>query len=144
MMRYSNTMKRILIILLVLLFAALSVSAQLNEKRLNSAPQAFRAFFSEFRRAIEKRDKMQVAAVTRFPLRYGFDAGDEGTMSRAQFLKRFKEIFGNSPRDFMPEKNPKFSRGDAGEYVVSTESAEHLIFIKTKRTFKFISYLAEP
>ena len=77
--------------------------------------------------------------MTRFPFKYGFDAGDEGTMSRSQFLKRFKEIVGEPP-----EKNLLFSRGDDGSYVVSTEGAAHLIFMKIKGTFKFTAYIVEP
>ena len=132
-------MKRILIISIVLLVAALSVTAQVNEKRLSSSPQAFRTFFSGFKRAVARNDKTRIASMTRFPFEYGFDVGDEGTMSRAQFLKRFKEIFGEPP-----EKNPLFSRGDDGSYVVSTEGAAHLIFIKSKGTFKFTAYIVEP
>ena len=141
-------MKEILVAAIVALFAALSISAQIKgqprEKRLASSPQAFRTFFAEFKNAVVKSDKVAVAAMTRFPFSYGFDAGDEGKMSRAQFLKRFKEVFGDSPRKFLPEKNPVFSRGDAGSYVISTEDAAHLIFIKSGNTFKFAEYIVEP
>lgn len=136
-------MKRILIISIVILLAGLSASAQ-SEKRINSAPQAFRTFFAGFKSAIAKNDKTKVAAMTRFPFKYGFDAGDEGTMSRSQFIKRFAEVFGESPRNFLPEKNPLFGRGDAGSYVVSTQDAAHLMFVKSGNTFKFTAYMVEP
>ena len=107
-------------------------------KRLNSAPQAFRTFFAGFRSAIAKGDKARVADMTRFPLPYGFDAGDEGTMNRARFLKEFKDMF-----DEPFEKNPRFSRGDNGAYVISTENAAHLNFIKVRGKFKLIGYFVE-
>jgi hypothetical protein len=140
-------MKRILVISAVLLLAVLSATAQTKgnaqEKWLKSAPQSFRAFFSVFKNAVEKNDKNQVASMTRFPFKYGFDAGDEGTMSKSEFLKRFREIFGDSPREFLG-KNPPFSRGDASSYVVSTDDASHLIFVKSGNTFKFATYIVEP
>ena len=134
-------MGKISIISLVLLFAALSASAQveINEKRLNSAPQAFRAFFAGFSRAAAKGNKTQVAAMTRFPLPYGFDAGDEGKMNRTRFMKEFKFIF-----DEPFEKNPLFSRGSDGTYVITTEGAAHLNFIKIKGKFMLIGYFVEP
>ena len=76
--------------------------------------------------------------MTRFPLPYGFDAGDEGTMNRARFLKEFKDMF-----DEPFEKNPRFSRGDNGAYVISTENAAHLNFIKVRGKFKLIGYFVE-
>ena len=140
----DKPLKRILIISFVLLYAALSVAAQTQEKRLDSSPQSFRTFFSRFKSAVGKSDKTQVAALSRFPFKYGFDAGDEGTMTRLQFLKRFKEVFGDRPREFLSEKNPLFSRGDDGSYMISTEDAAHLIFVKSKGTFKFTAYIVEP
>jgi len=133
-------MKKILIISIVLLFAAVSASAQveINEKRLDSAPRAFRTFFSSFSRAAAKREKAQVAAMTRFPLPYGFDAGDEGTMNRTRFLKEFDYIF-----DEPFEKNPLFSRGEDGTYVITTDYAAHLNFIKIKGKFMLIGYYVE-
>jgi hypothetical protein len=121
----------------------MSAAAQ-TEKRLNSAPQAFRAFFAGFKNAVAKNDKTRIAAMTRFPLKYGFDAGDEGTMTRSQFIKRYKEIFGDASESFLPEKNPVFSNGDGGSYVVSTRDASHFVFVKSGSTFKFTAYIVEP
>lgn len=136
-------MKRILVISFVLLLATLSVAAQ-TEKRLNSAPQAFRTFYAGFKSAVAKSDKTRVVSMTRFPFKYAFDAGDEGTMSRSQLSRGFKRVFGDKPGKFQYERNPMFSRGDAGSYVVSTENAEHLIFAKIGNAFKFTAYLVEP
>ena len=115
-----------------------------TEKRLSSAPQAFRTFFAGFKNAVAKSDKTRVVSMTRFPFKYAFDAGDEGKMSRSQLVRGFKRVFGDKPGEFVYEKNPVFSRGDAGSYVVSTENAEHLIFVKIGSTFKFTAYLVEP
>lgn len=119
-------------------------AAAQQEKRLSSSPAAFRTFFAKFRSAVEKSSKTEVAAMTRFPFDYGFDAGDEGKMTKAQFIKRFSEIFGSSPKQFLPEKNPRFSRGDNGSYVISTEDAAHLSFVKDGNSFKFTAYIIEP
>ena len=132
----------VLVAALLVVFGG-TASAQ-SEQRLNSSPKAFRTFFAQFRAAVEKSDKQQVAAMTRFPFKYGFDAGDEGTMTKTQFVRRFGEIFGDAPRNFLPEKNPLFARGDGGSYIVSTDEAAHFIFVKSGTGFKFISYMVEP
>jgi len=140
-------MKKIILLAVLVLVQLVAVSrttvAQ-TEKRLNSSPASFRAFFAKFIRAVEKSDKTAVASMTRFPFKYGFDAGDEGTMSKTQFIKRFRDLFGDAPRQFMTEKNPLFSRGDGGSYIISTEDATHLIFIKSGSVYKFTAYMSEP
>lgn len=116
-----------------------------QEKRLSSSPRAFQTFFSEFKKAVAKKDRARVAAMTKFPFKYGFDAGDEGTMSRTRFIKNFNRIFGDSPRrDFFPERNLLFSRGDGGSFVVSDENAAHYIFVKQGKSYKFTQILVEP
>jgi hypothetical protein len=134
----------IFFIVLLAIFAVNSQTTFAQEKRLSSSPQSFRTFFSKFINAVEKGDKTTVSAMTRFPFKYGFDAGDEGAMSKAQFIKRFTDVFGKSPKKFMTEKNPLFSRGSGGSYVISTEDAAHLIFVQDKKGFKFSAYMVEP
>lgn len=133
-----------LVALLVTFFAAGSRTASAQEKRLSSSPKIFRTFFAKFRSAVERADKTAVASMTRFPFKYGFDEGNEGTMSRAQFLRRFNYIFGESPKRFFTEKNPVFSRGEAGSYVITTDAAVHLVFVKKGNGFMFRAYIAEP
>lgn len=134
-------------ILLCTLAAALTCVAVLDaaaqEQRLDSSPKVFRAFFAKFLDSVRSNDRSSVAAMTSFPLRYGFDAGDEGTMTRTQFIKRFAEIFGKSPREFLPEKNPLF-RHDGSNYTVSTEDAAHLTFRRKGARFYLRSYIVEP
>ena len=132
------------IFLALTLFVVTTRPANAQGKRLSSSPQSFRTFFAKFRSAVEQGDKTKVAAMTRFPFKYGFDAGDEGTMSKAQFLKRFNEVFGKSPKRFLTEKNPLFSVGEKGTFVVSTEDAAHLIFVKKGDSFNFTAYIVEP
>lgn len=141
-------MKTRIIIGIVVLLAAFPIAAQYapepKRARLDSAPKAFRTFFARFRNAVEKKDTTQVAAMTRFPFDYGYDAGDEGTYTRTQFLKHFKDVTGDFFGEYKMGKNPWFERGDDQSYTISTESASHLTFIRSGNTFKFISYMVEP
>ena len=132
-----------LFVLMLTLFVVNNQSIFAQEKRLNSSPEAFRTFFSKFINAVESSDKTAVALMIIFPFKYGFDVGDEGKMSKAQFVKRFNEIFGRTPKKFMTEKNPMFRR-DGGSYIVSTEDAAHLIFVRDKSGFKFSAFMVEP
>lgn len=135
----------ILLFVAVLTFFVFSPhSTNAQEKRLNSSPKDFQTFFLKFKAAVEKSDKNGVASMTVFPFRYGFDAGDEGTMTRTQFIRAFNRIFGRNPKQFFTESNPRFSRGDDGSYVISTEDASHLIFVKSGNSFKFSAYIVEP
>lgn len=81
--------------------------------------------------------------MTRFPFSYGYDAGDEGTYSRTQFLKNFKHVTAAFFGEFKMDKDPVFSR-DEERYVISTESASHLSFAPSGKTFKFVAYIVEP
>lgn len=133
-----------LLAVVLLLFGVNNRTINAQEKRLNSSPKTFQTFFAKFKAAAEKNDKTGVASMTRFPFTYGFDAGDEGKMSKAQFIKRFGEIFGVNPGEFLTEKNPVFSTNARNEYVISTEEASHFVFIKQKNGFKFSAYIVEP
>ncbi len=141
-------MKTKIIVAIVILLTALPIAAQYapepKRDRLDSAPKAFRTFFAKFRSAVEKNNKTQVAAMTRFPFAYGYDAGDEGMYTRAQFLKNYKHVTGDFFGEYKMGKNPWFEGGDDQTYTISTESASHLSFAKSGNTFKFISYIVEP
>lgn len=133
---------RVTFVLTLLAIGFQIVAAQ--EKRLDSSPKDFRTFFAKFKKAVEKNDKASVASMTKFPFGYGFDAGDEGKMTKAQFIKRFAEIFGENPKEFLTESNPMFSISEDGKYIISTEDAAHLSFIKQRSGFKFVMYIVEP
>ncbi len=134
-------MRKVLVLSLVL-FASAVVSAQ--EKKLSNAPQSFRTFYASFKRAVERNDKVAVANMSQFPFSYGYDAGDEGKYSRSQFIKNFKKIF-DDPRDFFRERDPSFGIDDAdGRYYITTVDASILGFVKSGRTYKFVSYIVLP
>lgn len=139
-------MKYFLIIFLVLFILAASggetASAQ-NGRRLSSTPKAFQVFYTKFRKAVIARHKVTVASLTRFPFRYGYDAGDEGTYSRAQFLKNFKNVFGDDIAIFRLT-NPAFHSEGAKFDLVDESDASHYIFEKKGTTYKFTGYFAEP
>lgn len=139
-------MKKYLFVILLMLgmSAVFDQPTSAQSKRLNSSPQSFQIFFAKFLNAVKKKDKVRVASMTNFPFRFGFDAGDEGIMSRKQFIERFAEIFGQSPKTFLSEKNPLFSIGEKKSYVISTADASHLIFTRKDRIFKFSAYIVEP
>lgn len=135
-------MKKVLIAISLLLLISSVVTAQ--EKRLSSAPQSFRTFYASFKRAVERNDKVAVANMSRFPFSYGYDAGDEGKYTRTQFIRNFRKIF-DDPQEFFRERNPSFGIDEEdGRYYISTEDAAHLGFVKTGKTFKFVSYIVEP
>ena len=140
-------MKRILVlnVMLLLLFAANGgerAHAQ-GSQRLSATPKAFQAFYAKFRKAVVARDKNTVASLTRFPFKYGFDAGDEGTYSKAQFLRKFDVLFGSDSR-FFARANPTF-HGDGGTFDLEDESdASHYIFEKRGAAYQFTSYIVEP
>ena len=135
-------MKKLLIGISLILIVSAAAMAQ--EKKLSSAPQSFRTFFATFKRAVERSDKTAVASMTRFPFSYGYDAGDEGTYSKAAFIRNFRKIFSKGD-DFFSNRNPRFGRDeDDGTYYISTEDAAHLGFVKSGRTYKFVSYIVEP
>lgn len=139
-------MKKItfIIVFAMTLFVINNQTAVAQEKRLDSSPKNFQTFFAKFKDAVAKNDKTEVASMTRFPFRYGFDEGDEGTLSKAQFIEKFDEFFGETPSDFFTEKNPLFSKGDDGTYYVLTEDAVSLAFKEKGKSFTFIAYIVLP
>lgn len=138
----KNCISTIVLILSAIVINIQPINAQ--DKRLDSSPKDFRTFFAKFKDAVAKKDKTKVASMTRFPFRYGFDAGDEGTLSKAQFVKKFDEFFGASPGEFFTEENPAYSEGDDGTYYILTEDAVSLAFRKKGKSFTFIAYIVLP
>lgn len=134
--------KLILLTVLFLSLFAVIANAQKSQK-LNSTPKAFQTFYAKFRNAVVKGDKNLVASLTQFPFKYGFDAGDEGTFSKAQFIEKFDDIFGEE-RTIFEQKNPEFYSG-AGTFDLTDEyDASHFIFKKKGASYKFTAYVAEP
>ena len=133
-------------VLLIVLFLSLLVAngetAFAQEKRLRSTPKVFQTFYAKFRSAMVNGDKKSVALLTQFPFQYGFDAGDEGTLSKAQFTKRFKELFGSYKKLFSQD-NPVLS-SDAGAFDLTSDDATHFRFEKKGVSYKFVAMISEP
>lgn len=135
----------LLIILFLLLFAVSDERANAQKtQRLESTPKAFQIFYAKFRNAVVKGDKKTVASLTYFPFQYGFDAGDEGTFSKDQFIKRFEHFFG-SERKIFAQKNPVFYSEKVGDYNLNDDwDASTFVFKKKGASYKFTAYIAEP
>lgn len=139
----------LLIVLFWSLFAVGGETANAQEQRLSSSPKAFQAFYAKFRSAMIKGDKKTVAALTGFPFKYGFDAGDEGTLSKVQFLKKFDEYFGEyknlsgKNKNVFAQKNPVLYT-EAGSYNLTSDDAAHFSFEKKGASYKFTAMIVEP
>lgn len=114
-----------------------------TRKRLSSTDKAFQVFFVKFRTDVVRKNKSAVASVTKFPFKYGFDAGDEGTFSRSQFISRFNDIFGGQERVFRL-KDPMFYASSGRYELVNEDDASHFIFRKIGGRYRFVSFLSEP
>ena len=138
----------VLSILFCFVFAANGgeVANAQREQRLSATAKSFQVFYGKFRRAVVARDKITVASLTRFPFNYGFDAGDEGTFSRSQFLKRFNDMFvgDGGGITFFKRTNPTFYV-KAGHFELVDESdASHYIFEKKGAGYQLTAYMSEP
>ena len=132
----------LLIVLFGSLFVGGSETVKGQEKRLSSTPKTFQTFYAKFRMAVLKGDGKTVASLTQFPFKYGFDTGDEGTLSKAQFIKRFKDFFRGEEKLFA-QKNPVLY-GGAGSYTLTSDDAAHFSFEKKGTSYKFTSMIVEP
>jgi hypothetical protein len=81
--------------------------------------------------------------MTRFPFAYGWDAGDEGTYTRRQFLAKFDVIFGKGKKIFR-QRNPAFFVDGSSLDLMDEEDASHYGFMKTTTGYKFTSMIVEP
>lgn len=136
-------MKRLLLVTCICLIAVSASMAQ--GKKLSSAPASFRTFFASFKRAIIKGDRQKIVSVTKFPFKYAFDAEDDGTMTRSEFIKGFRQNFGSDRAEYMMDRDLTWSRGDDGSYQVSSSAdATHWIFVKIGNTYRFTAFYAEP
>lgn len=135
----------LLIVLLLSLFVVSGERADAQETlKLKSTPKAFQVFYEKFRTAVVKGDKKSVAAMTNFPFQYGFDVGDEGTFTKAQFIKKFDSFFGGE-RTIFNGKKVEFYSEKAGSYTLNDEwDASSFAFEKKGTTYKFTAYIASP
>jgi hypothetical protein len=140
MLRRSGT--TVLAFLAICLFAGQNVTAQ-RTVRLNSTPSAFRTFYREFARAVNKGEIAKLAGMTSFPFSYGFDAGDEGVWNRKQFVAKAGGFLMPQPLVFL-DKNPEFTTERGAYTLTNGDDASYFTFKKKGRTYKFVSYIAEP
>ncbi len=129
-------------LLSIVALTAAGVPAQKRQK-LSATPKAFQTFYAKFRTAAAKGDKAAVAAMTRFPFIYGFDAGDEGTFTRSQFIQRFNDMFGGK-RAFFSRRDPVLMN-HGGAYTLTDESdASHYVFEKVGPGYRLKAFIVEP
>lgn len=140
MTKYRSSV--LIVAVLLAVFCPRFVSAQ-KSVRLSATPKQFQVFYAKFRTAILRKDKRTVAALTHFPFEWSLDLGDSGKYSRAQFLRKFDELFFPLVGEFRL-KNPKFWSEGGGFTLSSEENASHFSFKKKGKMYRFTFYLIEP
>jgi hypothetical protein len=131
-----------LLFMLLALISTWSINAQ-KSQRLTSTPKAFQIFYAKFRNAVVKSDKKTIVSLARFPFEYGWDAGDEGTYSKTQFIKQYSSIFGRTKK-FFDQRNPTFYVENGIFNLTNEEDASHYIFKKSGLSYKFTAIIVEP
>jgi hypothetical protein len=139
----KNIVISTVLLLIVVGFGAGEAASAQSSRPLSATPKSFQLFYAKFRQAIVARDKTTVASMTRFPFKYGFDAGDEGTFSRTQFLKRYNDFLGGELGIFA-RRSPAFYASAGRFELVDETDASHYIFEKRGASYQFTSYLSEP
>ena len=129
-------------LMIALVFLAPLIVVGQSDRKLKSTPKAFQSFYSKFRSAVAKRDKNAVVSMTLFPFEYGWDAGDEGTYNRTQFISKFNDIFGS--RKIFSQPNPTFYVENGSFNLTDTSDASHYIFAKKGSKYYFKAFIAEP
>ncbi len=124
------------------LIAATVADAQ-TTRRLSSTPRAFQSFYAKFRAAVLKGDKNAVASMTSFPFPYGWDAGDEGTYTRKQFLAKYNDMF-RGTRKLFSRSNPNFTVDGNSISITNMADASAYIFEKKGSSYYFTSFVVEP
>lgn len=123
-------------------FGVATADAQ-SGRKLTSTPKSFQAFYLKFKTAVARRDQNAVAALTKFPFRYGWDAGDEGTYTRRQFMSKFNLIFDGTAKLFA-QKNPTFYVENGSYFLTNSSDASHYTFEKRGTTYAFAAMIVEP
>jgi hypothetical protein len=128
--------------LLAIGFAAANISAQ-KTMGLSSTPSGFQGFYKKFAKAVNHGVGTEIAAMTSFPFKWGFDAGDEGLWSRQEFVKEYGKIFMPQPLVFK-SKDPQFTVDGATYTLTNSDDASYFTFKKKGGTYKLTSYIVEP
>lgn len=144
--RPARVLSRFLLSVLPVVAVAAMLTGSASGQRTRdfaSTPKDFQAFYTKFRTAVTRGDKQAVAAMTRFPFKYGFDAGDEGTFSRSEFIRRFKNFFGEGRKIFARAK-PRFYVEGATLSLADPYDASTFVFEKVGGSYRFAGYFSEP
>jgi len=126
----------------ILLTAGSAAHAQ-KTRKLTSTPKAFQTFYAKFKTAVLRGDKQAVASMTSFPFEYGWDAGDEGTYTRKQFLAKFDDMFRGTHKLFS-RSNPTFTVDGKSISLTNEADASGYTFEKKGSTYYFTSFIVEP
>ena len=129
----------------VLFIVAVAAQGTLAQKtvRLTSTPAAFQTFYKKFAQTVNKGRIDQLADMTSFPFKYGFDAGDEGVWTRKQFLAKANGFLMPQPLVFK-DKNPKFTVENGTYTLTNGDDASYYTFKKKGGVYKWVSYIVEP
>jgi hypothetical protein len=126
----------------ILLIVSSAVHAQ-KPRKLTSTPKAFQTFYAKFKNAVLRGDKEAVASMTSFPFQYGWDAGDEGTYTKRQFLAKYADIF-RGTRKLFSQKNPTLYADNGSFSLVDESDASSYVFARRGTTYRFDSFMVEP
>lgn len=132
-----------LLLLAIIASIGIATAEAQSNRRLTSTPKSFQAFFLKFKTAVGRRDRNGVAVMTKFPFKYGWDAGDEGTYNRSQFMANYKHIFDGTGRLFA-QKNPTFYAEGGSFTLTNNYDASHYRFEKRGSTYVFAAIMVEP
>ena len=111
----------------------LSAVAPLAHCEDAKSAQTFAAFWTQFKAAVAKKDKDAVAAMTKFPVEIGEN------MTKAAFLKKYPEFFGQDVQKCFAKKKPvKDDAAPGGRESYSLFCGEEIfIFEKVDGTYLF-------
>ena len=109
---------------------------------------AVSTFWERFKAAVIAGDKAKVATLSRFPIERGYGMAD--VRNRAQFVKRYRELFFNETNaaQCFPKAKPVVDRERPNEFSVSCPFARDssggepfvYTFTRTRTGWKFISF----
>jgi hypothetical protein len=139
---------KLLIAWAVLLSASIALigvaraEAQIS-RRLSATPKSFQTFYAKFKSAVLRGDKQAVASMTSFPFSYGWDAGDEGTYSRKQFLAKYNDIFRGTGKLFSKANRSFYVDGNSLG-LLNEEDASVYTFKKKGGRYYLTSFVVEP
>lgn len=117
----------------VLSLVMLSPAASVAPSAKGQQAETFASFWVRFKTAVAKSDKETVASLTKLPFLY-----DNGELGRAQFIRRYGELFDRRIQRCLPKAKPV---RDGESYSVFC-GEQGLFFEKVNGRYKFTSFFA--